>query len=147
MQSEMQLYTKLVNEKEILFTLIASNEGISPKLISWKRDNGKYIIKSEQYLGMLMDEPVRTFYKEDGVKLVRKLHSLGIFHADITEENFVVNPITGEMKMIDFGLSCWIDDITEKQMKNTYYEPASSVNHLLELEIREIEWLCNQRKM
>jgi tRNA A-37 threonylcarbamoyl transferase component Bud32 len=96
---------------------------------------------------MLMDEPVRTFYKEDGVKLVRKLHSLGIFHADITEENFVVNPITGEMKMIDFGLSCWIDDITEKQMKNTYYEPASSVNHLLELEIREIEWLCNQRKM
>jgi tRNA A-37 threonylcarbamoyl transferase component Bud32 len=98
MQSEMQLYTKLVNEKEILFTLIASNEGISPKLISWKRDNGKYIIKSEQYLGMLMDEPVRTFYKEDGVKLVRKLHSLGIFHEDITEENFVVNPATKEIK-------------------------------------------------
>jgi hypothetical protein len=49
--------------------------------------------------------------------------------------------------MIDFGLSCWIDDVNEKQMKNAYYEPASSVDHLLELEVKEIEWLCNQRKM
>lgn len=142
----METYSKLVTEKEFLFTMIASNEGISPKLISWKRVNGKYIIESEKYPRMLLDEPVWNLYKEDAVKLLNKLHSLGIFHSDITEENFVVNPTTKEIKLIDFGCSCWIDSITIDQVENTYNGSAITICELLALEIKEIQWLCNQKK-
>ncbi len=70
---------------------------------------------------------------------------VNIFHSDITEENFVVNPITREIKLIDFGCSCWIENITQKQLKNTYEHEASSIDDLLEIEVKEFEWICNQK--
>lgn len=144
-QPEPDFYIKEVTEKEFLFTVLASNYEIAPKLISWKRDRGTYIIKSERYPETLMDQPIYSIYKEDGVKLIRKLHSLGIFHSDVTEENFVVNPETKEIKLIDFGCSCWIEDITKQKLKNAYEDEAETVDDLLEIEVKELEWICNQK--
>src|SRR5438876_1135974 len=71
-------YTKVVNEQEFLFTLIASNENVGPKLISWKQDKGKYTIHLEKYPMMLKHATNRDIYKDKVVALLKKLHSLGI---------------------------------------------------------------------
>lgn len=140
------IYSKLVNEKEFLLTMIASEENISPKLISWENYEGEFLIHLEKYPKTLMDEPIWGIYKNKCIKLVEKLHSLEIFHSDIKEDNIVVDPFTKEVKLIDFGRSCWIKDITAYQLENNFYEVALNVGDLLELEIKEIEWLFNQRK-
>lgn len=144
-QDEPAVYIKEVYEKEFIFTVLASNEGIFPKIISWKRDRGTYIIKSERYPATLMEQPIYSIYKEDGIKLITKLHSIGIFHSDITTKNFVVNPETKEIRLIDFGCSCWIEDITNQKLKNTYDEEAESIDDLLNIEIKELKWLCEQK--
>jgi len=138
----MELYAKIVNENEFLFTLIASNEDISPKLVSWKRDNEKYIIQIEKYPSTLWDITDRSIYEFKIINLVKKLHSLGIFHNDIHAENIVLDQKSGNVKLIDFGISCWIDNISDILLEKAYREPASSINHLLELEIIEISWVC-----
>jgi hypothetical protein len=145
--NQTNVYTKIVDEREFVFTLIASNENISPKLISWKRDNSKYIIQIEKFPNTLMHitnhglyKKDRGIYKDKITKLVTKLHSL------------VINPITIDVKLIDFGISCWIDDIPDIIFKNAYayIEPAVSVDHLLELEIEQISKIikcCPPHKM
>ena len=35
----------------------------------------------------------------------RKLHSLGIVHRDIKPENIILNPISGKIKLVDFGFA------------------------------------------
>jgi len=140
----MENYSKVVSEKEFLFTLLASREEICPLVISWKRQLNKYVIELEKYPSTLIKESNWDIYKDSAVALVEKLHLLGIFHSDITEENFVVNPETKVIKLIDFGLSCWIDEITEEQLTNTYMTKANSVSELLTVEVKEVEWLCEQ---
>jgi|SRR5579862_4280662 len=140
----MENYSKVVSEKEFLFTLLASREEICPLVISWKRQLNKYVIELEKYPSTLIKESNWDIYKNSAVALVEKLHLLGIFHSDITEENFVVNPETKVIKLIDFGLSCWIDEITEEQLTNTYMTKANSVSELLTVEVKEVEWLCEQ---
>jgi len=43
------------------------------------------------------------------IKIVYKIHALGIFHRDIKLENFVINP-EGKVFIIDFGVSHLIQD-------------------------------------
>jgi len=107
-----------------------------------------FVITTEKYPEMLLDQPKWVDYKEDAVALIRKLHSLGIFHGNISEENFVINPNTKEIRLKNFRLSYWIDEITETQCKSTYTDCTSetSVAELLELEVKEIQWLCDQKK-
>jgi serine/threonine protein kinase len=138
----METYTKIVNEKEFMFTLIASNEDISPKLISWTRNNSNFTIQIEKYPITLKDAIDRSIYKDEIIRLIQKLHSLGIFHADIHLDNIVVDPILGKVKLIDFGISCWIDNIPEIVFFKGYRETALSINHLLDLEVNEVLWLC-----
>lgn len=140
----MEVYIKVMKEKEFLFTSIASDAGISPMILFYEKDGEDYIVSSQKYPKCLIDEPVWADYKEEAIRMIRGLHFLNIFHSDITEENFVVNPITKEIKLIDYGLSCWISSITEMQMKSTY-EPAQTIEELLEIEVKQVEWLFNQK--
>ena len=138
----MELYTKIVNENEFLFTKIASNANISPKLVSWEQDNEKYIIQIKKYPSTLWDITDRSIYENKIIQLVKKLQSLGIFHNDIHAENIVLDQKSGEVRLIDFGISCWIEDISDILLEKAYREPASSIDHLLELEIIEVSWIC-----
>lgn len=56
-------------------------------------------------------------------KCLQKLHNLGIIHKDLKTDNIMINPDTLEVKLIDFGLSCRIEEIgTEcKKYKGSMY--------------------------
>lgn len=45
------------------------------------------------------------------VRGLQVLHSLGVIHKDIKPGNILINPETLDIQYIDFGLSCWEDEI------------------------------------
>ena len=155
------VYTKIVSAKEMNFTKIASQANISPHLISVSDvGNNRYELKIEEYPYMLADMPNRKIYESKIIDLVRKLHSYGIFHGDISEENIVIDPDTNDIRLIDFGLSQFISDINiisyEEYLENPELAPSycgersdnpelfpSSLSDVLELEINEVKWLCS----
>jgi len=47
------------------------------------------------------------------IKGLIRIHSMGVAHRDIKPDNIMVNPITWEIKYIDFGLSCLEDKCNE----------------------------------
>lgn len=53
------------------------------------------------------------------------LHTHGIVHHDIKPANIMVNPKTGDMKLIDFGMSCKTDDCKTTTVSGTlkYFSP------------------------
>ena len=57
-----------------------------------------------------LEEPVarRIFYKV--VSIVTELEKSNILHRDIKDENIVINTVTKEIMLIDFGCGCIIDD-------------------------------------
>jgi len=111
--NKMEIYTKPMTEREFLFTLLASNFGIAPRVVGFRRDQGMYMVDIELYPYTLMDVPDWCRYKDQVHRLLQQLHDIGILHNDVTEENIVVNPQTGDVRLIDFGLSLWIDDIQD----------------------------------
>ena len=132
----MQTFTKVVTEKELLFTLIASHLNICPKVLSYQGE----IMIIQKYPRVLIDEPSWSKYQMKIVNLVQQLHAIGILHADISEENIVLNPITQEVRLIDFGMSRWIEDIQTHEL-NEYYsyrEELNSTAELLQAEINEV---------
>lgn len=142
----METYTKLVDEKELIFTIMTSNANISPRVLCWKRLPDKYIIEMEKYPMVIGNVCDRSLYKAQGIQLIRDLHSLGIFHGDLSEDNIVVNFNTGDIKLIDFGLSSFIKDMPGKPVNtlSTYTRPPAKLDELLELEVNEIAWILSQ---
>ena len=141
----MESYSKKVKAKELLLTFTASYYDIAPYFVDYEIKNDRYIMLLEQWPTTLINESAWEKYKKKAIELIKNLHSIGIFHSDITEENFVVNPSTGEIKLINFGLSCWIDELTENNF-NVYQTKASCVKELLEIEVQEVEWLFNNHR-
>lgn len=151
------IYTKRVAEKEFMFTLICSAENIGAKLVNWSKDDDKLRIGSQlpipnskeftihlkKYPDPLYNEPDWNIYKNDAAILISKLHNLGIFHGDISEQNFVVDPKTKEIKLIDYGRSCWITDADEKKIST--YGVASSKEEMIKMEVKEVEWLFRKK--
>ena len=58
-------------------------------------------------------------------KALRAIHSLGILHNDIREENILVNE-KGEIYIIDFGLSIITND------RRQFYDEESKLSNLLD---------------
>lgn len=141
----MEPYVKIVTEKEFLFTLIANEQNISPKLIYWEQKDGKFTIHIEKYPATLNSIVNRYIYEDEITRLIKKLHSLGIFHRDIHIDNIVINPESRQVKLIDFGLSCWMQDIPKITYVQGYRESASCLQDLLKLEIDEVKWLCGTK--
>lgn len=75
----MEVFTKNMGEKEFLFTLLASNAQLVPRILSWKRDHGKYLVNMEQYPSTLIQLPIWKTYHDQVVELLTKLHSMVIF--------------------------------------------------------------------
>lgn len=53
----------------------------------------------------LTDDEI-TFISYQVIKGLSYMHRMGIMHRDIKPENILVNPITLEAKLIDFGFAC-----------------------------------------
>jgi tRNA A-37 threonylcarbamoyl transferase component Bud32 len=142
------LETKLVDEKEFLFYKLVDDKDLCPKLKSWERQDGKFLIKYKTH------NEISSFTesnKEIVIGLVSKLHKLGIIHNDITKENIVCNEYEG-IKLTGFSESMWIDSIDEQFLLNNLYGvPCSSIEELLNLELNKVndifEHFKNEQKI
>lgn len=98
-------YEKRVNGREIYFNRLLINTDIIPQTII----NGNNIImkKYPTTIGDYLDEygefPDMAEYKIHG--LLCKLHIMGILHGDAHPFNFVYDPETQDIRLIDFGKS------------------------------------------
>ncbi len=127
----MDKYIKFVGENELKFHQIAANAGIAPKIIEISTETPKsYQVKSfvgpinglylttEKFSITLREHLKRckltTEYKTKIFQLITQLHELGIFHGDLHASNIVLNPLTNEVRLIDFETCCFIKDITSK---------------------------------
>lgn len=97
-----------------------------------KKDGKHYIVTEylEDYIELLdfiSDENAELKTDTNYAKIINKLckglitiHNNGIAHRDIKPENIMINPETLEIKYIDFGLSCDIDNLNSDNCKKRY---------------------------
>jgi len=70
---------------------------------------------------------------------IKKLHSIDIAHLDIKPENILVNPETGDIKIIDFGFSCNnAHVICEKKIFGTLFYMDCRLFHKIHSNDRDI---------
>jgi serine/threonine protein kinase len=84
-------------------------------------------INEENHKFMKYDEKLI----QTGIEGLDKLHSLGIIHNDIHSGNFVMSN-DGEMKIIDYGESFYLDDVPEWVTLERFYRngPPNGFNEL-----------------
>lgn len=133
-------YTKHnITTKEVEITSLASANDIAPKLVS----SDEKSITLQAWPSTLIEIPLNEwiFYKDVTVNNLRKLHSLGIIHGDLSEENIVVDPSTKDAKLIDFGMSKYVSsiDIEEFNVNNDF--DAKSHEDLFAYDLQDIRLL------
>jgi calcium-dependent protein kinase len=65
---------------------------------------------------------------EQLVKAIRYLNTLGVCHRDLKPENIIINQNTLQIKLIDFGLSAYFDEVSQLRSKvGTPYYVAPEV--------------------
>lgn len=136
-------YCKKITTKELEFYKVASQHGISPPIIKIQEVDDQYLLYTNLYRNSMKYFELKP-YKQQMLTLIQELHNLGIYHGDIHEDNFVLDPVEDKLYLIDFGLSKWIHNITEKELleENMYSEePACNIPNLLRLEVEEINFL------
>uniref|UniRef100_A0A6C0KF92 Protein kinase domain-containing protein n=1 Tax=viral metagenome TaxID=1070528 RepID=A0A6C0KF92_9ZZZZ len=110
------------NRNEISFQLYASDSGIAPPIyeiwfcypeIPKPSDcptTSLFVMKRlSQTLGDILVSSIpinqKIYYIEKAVVLLERLHRIGIHHNDCHLENFMLDMETGELFLIDYGLS------------------------------------------
>jgi tRNA A-37 threonylcarbamoyl transferase component Bud32 len=60
------------------------------------------------------------------MSFINHLHSLNVYHGDLHTHNIVINPDTGDIRIIDFGESRLINELSDKDIKyfNKFLEPT-----------------------
>jgi len=71
--------------------------------------------------------------------LIDQLHSLDIFHGDLHTSNIVFNPETDDVRLIDFGESRRISQMSKKDISyfNEFFDldtPLTTINQFVEFE-------------
>ena len=87
-------------------------------------------IISDDYMNMPMSKKIDITYKVlndllDGLKM---LHSIGVIHRDLKPENFLWNRQGPQIKIADFGLSCFIKECKGKVGSLAYVSPFIYLN-------------------
>ena len=152
-------YTKLVKLQEVEFYKIACVNNISPRIVDCSPvKDGLYELTTCRYPETLYDVMADKNRREESLliisqarDLIRKLHSIGILHNDLSEENIVYDKTTSSVAIIDFGLSRYIDSITSDEIpsmvENLYegvqYATISScgIEYLLSVELGILAFL------
>lgn len=137
-------FIKCVDKKELDITLLAAEHGLTPSVISWEDKGDHFDIILEKYDRSLDYEARENLapHQEQIEKLVRKLHEIGVYHGDLSEDNIVVK--NGVVKLIDFGCSCFLAEISPKQFyQSMYKKKATCVDELLQAEYDYIARFCS----
>lgn len=128
---------KKVNKRELNFMKITEENNISPEILYiGKIKNDLYSVEIEQYPYTLSDYYDKgkdiSKYEKQIKKLVKKLHKLGIIHGDLHGNNIVIDPKTNEVKLIDFGMSYFIDEVDKSVIKklNKLLDPKDEFENI-----------------
>lgn len=149
----MATYTKRVRASELEFYRKAEEAGIAPRIVSYVQVDDRYELCTEQYSHTLLD--VRTdkdeidFIIPQAKILVQKLHDIGILHGDLSEENIVYDCDTKRVAIIDFGLSKYIENISniENEVEELYEgvrfanKTLTGIPYLLSVELGILDFL------
>lgn len=140
------IFRKIVSKKELKLTLKASKKNICPKIIQWKKiNNDKFEILMEKYTNTLKEETDKLFYQNQVAQLIKKLHSIEIYHYDLHNENFVIK--NKVIKLIDFGESEKFKDIKSSQLGfyyNFYSLEPLKWKEFLKEEIEYSKTICEE---
>ena len=77
-----------------------------------KPDYSIDIFELSRSCGPINEDPSKIIFRQI-VQTCKNLHSLGVLHRDIKDENILINRETLETKIIDFGCAC---DFTDKEI-------------------------------
>ena len=129
--------SKILNDNEFLFYKLMDEEKICPKMSSWSRTNGHFVITRNIYA------PIDIFLcgtKEImlplSIELIKKLHKIGIVHCGISQNTIVHNKYFG-LKLDNFENARWIDGLDNQfLLNNPYGEPCSNIEEFLNLELK-----------
>jgi len=125
-KNESNILEKLKNDCELNNVLCYNHYHYNEK------DKKHYIVTEylENYIELLdfiSNENAQLKTNENYAKIINKLckglitiHNKGIAHRDIKPENIMINPETLDIKYIDFGLSCDIDNLKSDNCKKRY---------------------------
>jgi tRNA A-37 threonylcarbamoyl transferase component Bud32 len=143
----MRTFVKRVRSLELALTILAHSLNVGPRVlaISNSEDARYWLMEIEDGgmpLGLLKQEEKKDI-KEQLLYKLSRLHSAGILHSDMSEENVVVND--GVVSIIDFGLSRLCSDLNVHQTAVDFFdsEAALYVQDLLDLEKKETELLIS----
>jgi serine/threonine protein kinase len=167
------MHTKVVSEKELTITAVASELGVGAELLCSERlENGKHSISLRKYPFTLYKLYQKQRYVEYNTyllqarELLQKLHAAGVFQGDISEENalagsgyadnIMCDPTTHEVRVIDFGMSYFTCDVLQpiniEHYQELYYEgvkyagePSATFDYLCRLELGCLEFLRYQQ--
>ena len=138
---------KIVNFNELYFNIITSTHDISPTLLNYHlSENGNHQMNVDKYPYTLFDFEMkdRSKYLDQLKILVNNLHQLGIVHNDLSEENIVISK-EGIVKLIDFGRSKLIQNITQEDIEDRSDEfnlSLSSKQDYLNSQLDELVYIC-----
>ena len=66
---------------------------------------------------------------------------MGIAHRDVKPENIMINPKTGDIKYLDFGISCMEDDCERKNVNagTLYFMAPELMNPELKIDLNILQ--------
>jgi Ser/Thr protein kinase RdoA (MazF antagonist) len=140
-------YVKCMTRHEAEIFELASTAGIAPKVIERRKiGENHYDLYTERYACTVAEmtstkrrsSQLSTSLSHSVVELLKRLHALGIYHGDIHPDNVVV--IGDTTKLIDFGASLYLSEITDRELTTNRYDTTiDNVTELLAAEIAECE--------
>jgi tRNA A-37 threonylcarbamoyl transferase component Bud32 len=88
-------------------------------------------------------------YKKKIDSLIHKLHEMNIFHGDLHTENIVLDSDNGDVRLIDFGESIYIDQINEYDINhfNDFLDPMANIGKKFETIDDMLEYELNSWKL
>uniref|UniRef100_A0A6C0BCK9 Protein kinase domain-containing protein n=1 Tax=viral metagenome TaxID=1070528 RepID=A0A6C0BCK9_9ZZZZ len=89
-----------INESEYFYIVMEYNEGYITLQECIKDRSGLFLTSNSNELPPIVKMMINLY---NGIK---DMHSKGVVHKDIKPDNIMVDPSTGNIKFIDFGLSC-----------------------------------------
>lgn len=123
----MKIYKKKVHRREMEILNFLNNKNICPKMLKIDQQFVTFefydftlsdiLFEKEKYSGIY--GKIKTKLSQ----LLSSLHSYGIIHGDLHPSNIMINFLDSEnindfdLKIIDFGLSFFIKDLNEKNIK------------------------------
>lgn len=105
------------------------------------KDNANKFVSSIIQNNAVMQNAILTNCIRQLYEGLYAIHERGVFHRDIKPANIIINPLTGHIKYIDFGLSITVKDVESKNIGfggTPYYMPyKGKVKIEIEIESNE----------